>query len=229
LKHDSKFIVYPLRIKSISGIGAMSGFITESVSKISDGFGSAIKLLAFAALTTLAIIPIRSMFGIYGVIGLLILLLTLSVFYIYSSLKNQMEDKQKAWCGMAAGILLWQVTRYLPEIPGMGWLDNIGIFYWAGLVLITVVLWKGVLSIGGRFLLLTFLLNWIGRLYLVSKDTLVFRSQLVSSIFSYLNLLGIAGILISIWWIVTRSQNSLERKYCGVVLYFSVLLTFLLF
>lgn len=207
----------------------MSGFITASVSKISDGFGSTIKMLAFVALTTLAIIPIRTMFGLYGVAGLLVLLFALSVFYIYRSMKNQMEEKQKAWCGMAAGVLFWQATRYLPEVPGMGWLDKIGILYWLALVLITIVLWKKVLSISGKFFLLTFLLNWIGRLYLVSKDTLVFQLEILKKLYPYLNLLGIAGMLISIWWIVTRSQTSVQRKYGGLILYFCVLLTFLYF
>ena len=50
----------------------MSGFITESVSKISDGFGSALKLLVFVLLITLASSPIRKLFGLYGVVGLLI-------------------------------------------------------------------------------------------------------------------------------------------------------------
>ena len=63
---------------------------------------------------------------------------------------------------MAAGVLLWQVTRYLPEIPGLGWFDRIGFLYWFGLLILTVLLWKKVLSTGFKFLLVTFLLNWLG-------------------------------------------------------------------
>lgn len=207
----------------------MNGFITESVSKISDGFGSAIKLLAFMLLTTLAIVPIKNYFGLAGILCLLGLLFLLAAYYFYSSLRNQVNDTKKAWCGMAAGVLLWQITRFLPEIPGMGWLDKIGWVYWVGLAAITALLWRKILPIGLRFLLLTFLLNWIGRLYLASLGLGLFSSGFLAVVYSNLRYLGLAGILLSIWWIVTRSRNSLERKYGGLALYFSVLLTFLFF
>ena len=207
----------------------MSGFITESVSKISDGFGSAIKLLVFLLLSTLAVTPIRSLFGLYGVVGLLALLFLLSIYYLYSSLRGQFEENKKAWCGMASGVLLWQVTRYLPEIPGLGGLDSIGILYWLGLLLVTILLWKPVLNIGLKFLLTTFLLNWIGHLYLIYMNQSEQWPRLLSMVYPYLRYLGIVGILIVIWWIVTRSQNSIQRKYGGLALYFCVLLTFLFF
>jgi hypothetical protein len=207
----------------------VSGFITESVSKISDGFGSAIKMLALVGLTALAIIPVRSLFGLAGVVGLSVLLFLLSVYYFYRSLRNQMEDQQKAWCGMAAGVLLWQVTRYLPEVPGWGWLDKIGFLYWMGLFILTILLWKKVLPIGLKFMLSTFLLNWIGRLYLKYLDNINLWPRTIALIFPYLRYLGILGILVSIWWIAMRSRNSIERKYGGLALYFCVLLTFLFF
>lgn len=207
----------------------MNGFITESVSKISDGFGSALKLLAFLLLSTLAIVPIKTYFGLTGIICLLGLLVLLTAYYLYSSLRHQVNDTKKAWCGMAAGVLLWQITHFLPEVPGMGWLDQIGWVYWVGLTAVTVLLWKKFLPIGVRFLLLTFLLNWIGRLYLGSLGLSLFSSGFFAAVYSNLRYLGLAGILISIWWIVTRSRNSVERKYGGLALYFSILLTFLIF
>ena len=207
----------------------MNGFVTESVSKISDGFGSALKLFLLMLLTTLAITPIKSLFGLSGVIGLLVLLFLLAGYYSYQSLRNQVDESKKAWCGMAAGVLLWQVTRYLPEISGFGWLDKIGVLYWIGLTLITVILWKKVLPTGLRFLFLTFLLNWIGRIYLASFEMTKLWPGLLSSIFPYLRYLGIAGIIASVWWIAARSRNSMERKYGGLILYFCVLLTFLFF
>ncbi len=207
----------------------MNGFITESISKIADGFGSALKLLGFVVLSTLAFIPIKANLGIYGVVGLLAVLLLLSLFYIYRSFNPGFEDRQKAWCGMAAGALLWQVTRYLPEIPGWGWVSKAGILYWAGTVLLTLLLWKRVLSVGARFTLLTFLLNWIGGIYLATMDRAGVWPQFVAQAYGAAHYLGILGILFSIWWIVWRSHNSLERKYGGLALYFSVLFTFLFF
>lgn len=207
----------------------MNGFITESVSKIADGFGSALKLLAFVVLTSLAFIPLKSHLGLYGVLGLLAVLLLLSLFYIYRSFNPGFEDRQKAWCGMAVGVLLWQVTHYLPEIPGWGWVSKAGILYWAGAALLTLVLWKHVLSVGFRFTLLTFLLNWIGGIYLATLDRAGGWPQFIAQAYTSMHYLGILGILLSIWWIVWRSRNSLERKYGGLVLYFSVLFTFLFF
>lgn len=207
----------------------MNGFITESVSKIADGFGSALKLLAFVILTALAFIPLKTHLGLYGVLGLLAVLLLLSLFYIYRSFNPGFEDRQKAWCGMAAGALLWQVTHYLPEIPGWGWVSKAGILYWAGAALLTLVLWKHVLSVGFRFTLLTFLLNWIGGIYLATMARAGLWPQFIAQAYASMHYLGILGILFSIWWIVMRSRNSLERKYGGLALYFSVLFTFLFF
>lgn len=207
----------------------MNGFITESVSKIADGFGSALKLLAFVVLTTLAFIPLKTHLGLYGVLGLLVVLLLLSLFYIYRSFNPGFEARQKAWCGMAAGALLWQVTRYLPEIPGWGWVSKAGILYWTGAALLTLVLWKNVLNVGGKFTVLTFLLNWIGGIYLATLDRAGVWPQFIAQVYASAHYLGILGILFSIWWIVMRSRNSLERKYGGLALYFSVLFTFLFF
>ncbi len=207
----------------------MSGFITESVSKISDGFGSAVKLLVFVLLSTLAVTPIRSLFGLYGVIGLILLLFLLAIYYLYSSIRGQFEETRKAWCGMASGVLLWQVTRYLPEIPGLGGLDRIGILYWLGLLLVTMLLWKRVLNTGLKFLLTTFLLNWLGHLYLIYIKPSANWPGVFATVYPYLRYLGIVGVVFVIWWIVTRSQNSIQRKYGGLALYFCVLLTFLFF
>jgi len=207
----------------------MNGFIQESVSKIADGFGSAIKLLFFVFLVTLAVVPVRTYFGIYGLAGLLVFLLFISIFYFQRSFYHKLEERQKAWCGMAAGVLFWQVTRYLPNVPGLEWLSGNGLLYWAFMAGITVLLWKKILGTGMRFFLLTFLLNWIGWMYLVSLSQSQLLPGLLSNIYPFVHYLGILGILCSIWWIVMRSHNSLERKYCGLALYFSVLFTFLIF
>ncbi|MBA3072129.1 MAG: hypothetical protein FP831_00870, partial [Anaerolineae bacterium] len=87
----------------------MNGFITESVSKIADGLGTALKLLAFVLLTSLAFIPLKTYLGVWGIVGLLVILLIVSLFYIFRSFNHNFEDRQKAWCGMAAGVILWQV------------------------------------------------------------------------------------------------------------------------
>lgn len=207
----------------------MNGFITESVSKIADGLGTAIKLLAFVFLTSLAFIPLKTYLGVWGIVGLLVILLIVSLFYIFRSFNHNFEDRQKAWCGMAAGVILWQVTRYLPEIPGWGWVSKAGILYWAATALLTLLLWKKVLNVGGQFTLLTFLLNWIGGIYLATLDRAGGWPQLMAQAYASVHYLGIFGILVSIWWIVMRSRNSLERKYGGLALYFSVLFTFLFF
>jgi len=207
----------------------MNGFINESVSKIADGFGSAFKLIAFVFFVTLAVIPVNAMFGLYGIAGLLVLLLILSIFYFQRSFHNTLEENQKAWCGMAAGVLFWQVTRYLPEIPGMGWVSSLGLLYWTVIAVLTFVLWKSVLRTGLRFFLLSFLLNWIGWIYLNSIQQAVLLPGLLSGLYSSLHYVGILGILFSIWWIVVRSHNTLERKYAGLALYFSIMFTFLIF
>jgi len=207
----------------------MNGFIHESVSKIADGFGSTIKLLFFLALTTLAFIPVKSFLGLIGVISLLILISGLAGFYFYRSFRNSLTDKQKAWCGMASGVLFWQVTRYLPVLPGTSWFDRVGLILWLGLVLLVFLYWRHLVNPGIKFFSLTFLINWLGWMYLDSLNKIEFMPHLVSSLYQSLHYLGIAGFLVCTWWLVTRSHNGIERKYAGLGLYFSILFTFLFF
>lgn len=207
----------------------MNGFVTESVNKIADGFGSAVKLLLVAVLTSLAFIPIKTYLGSLGIIGLLILFLILAGIYLRRSVDEHVDERTTAWCGMLAGALFWQVTRFLPEIPGLEWFSMAGLAYWAGASLLTLVLWKKVLSTGIRFLLVTFLLNWIGWLYAFYYQRASIWPDVVASVFQSLHYLGILGVLASIWWIVTRSRNSIERRYGALALYFSVLFSFLIF
>ena len=207
----------------------MNGFIQESVSKIADGFGSAIKLLLFVFLVTLAVIPVNELFGTYGLAAFLLLLFFTAVFYIQRSHNHQLEDSQKAWCGMAAGVLFWQVTRYFPEIFDLQFKIGLEILYWAGLAIVTFLLWRKYLNTGFRFFLLTILLNWIGWIYMESLKISGEWPRMLSDLFSILHYAGIFGMLFCIWWIVVRSHNALERKYAGMALYFNILLTFLIF
>lgn len=207
----------------------MNGFVTESVNKIADGFGSALKLLLVAVLTSLAFIPVKTYLGSFGIIGLLILFLFLAVIYLRRSVNKQEDERTSAWCGMLAGAMFWQVTRFLPEVPGLEWFSMTGLAYWTGASLLTLLLWKKVLSTGIRFLLVTFLLNWIGWLYSFYYPRASLWPGMVASTYQSLHYLGILGALASIWWIVTRSRNSIERRYGALALYFFVLFSFLFF
>ncbi len=207
----------------------MNGFIQESVSKIADGFGSAIKLLLFVFLVTLAVTPVNELFGTYGLAAFLLLLLLTAVFYIQRSHNHQLQDSQRAWCGMAAGVLFWQVTRYFPGILDFQIEIGLEILFWLGLVLGTFLLWKKFLNTGWRFFLLTFLLNWIGWIYMDSLRITGEWPAILSDLFSFFHFAGIFGMFFCIWWIIARSHNALERKYAGLALYFNIVLAFLIF
>ena len=58
----------------------MNGFITESVSKISDGIINTIKLILFYALTSLLIVPIEHYFQRPGILIYIFLLLATAGF-----------------------------------------------------------------------------------------------------------------------------------------------------
>ncbi len=207
----------------------MDGFINESVSKIMDGIGGALQLLLILAFTSLVFLPVTQSLNDIGNILYLIVLLGGGVYFLYRSLAPDQPDARRATSGMLSGLLLWQIINQSGLSGRLGLYESNAALLWVVVALVMVFLWIKVFPLGLRFFTLLLLLNWLGKIYVTRLELSGNWPALLETVFSAVRYLGIFGIGASVWFILFRSRNVLERKYGAAALYFFVLLSFLLF
>jgi hypothetical protein len=207
----------------------MNGFISESTSKISDGFGTAVYLFTLHISTRFLYSLIDKSSIKPGEFVFILLPVALGVFMLVRAFTGTRPVEQRADAGLAAGALLWQVTLFVYLLISGGLFEYISWVIWLLGVLSTIVLWPRILSLGLRFFTLVYLLMWAGTLYV---DLLAFISgwpTIFIAIYHAVRMAALAGVLVFLWVIVYRSSNSMQRKVCGVGLAFCVLLGLNLF
>jgi len=208
---------------------SMHGFINESVSKITDGIGGALLLLFTLGFTSLVLFPLASSLQWVGSALYILVLLAGGVLFLYRSLAPGVSDAQRASSGMLAGILLWQLLRFTGFPDRIGLIDPGGGLIWVAAALVMGFLWVKVFPLGLRFAFLLLFLNWLGKIYVTSLNINNDLPRLLEQGFSTIRYMGMAGIAVSLWFIIFRSRSILQRKYGAAALYFFVLLSFLLF
>ena len=207
----------------------MHGFINESVSKITDGIGEALLLLFMLGFTSLVLLPLANSFDWIGSAFYIFILLAGGIYFLYRSLAPNTDDARRATSGMITGLLLWQLLRFSGFPARIGLFDSGGVLIWVAAALVTGFLWVKVFPLGLRFVFLLLLLNWLGKIYVTSLDIHGELPRLLEVGFNAIRYVGVAGIAVSLWFIIFRSRNILQRKYGAAALYFFVLLSFLLF
>ena len=207
----------------------MNGFITESVSKISDGMINSIKLLLIYALTTLLLIPIQRFFQRPGFLIYIFLILALAGFELQRSLTGGISEPKRAWHGMAAGLYFWQVIRFTAELGSFQLFQQAGMIFWVMAVIITAVLWKRILPTGLRTAMVVLLVCWIGKLYQVGYTYLAEWPPFVN--FGYIAIRYLAGLagIVALLMIIFRSRDLNSRIYSAIAIFAAVLIVALAF
>ena len=207
----------------------MNGFITESASKISDGIFNAIKLLLFYALTSLLLVPVEYYFHRPGMLIYIFLLLAVAGFYLQRALTVRISDPLRAWYGMEAGLLFWQVIRFTADLGSIQIFQQTGMIFFVMVVIITVTLWKKILPIGVRSAMAVMLICWLGKLYQMGYTYLINWPPFVY--FSYESLRFFAGGagLVALLFIIYRSRDLNSRIYGAIIVFASVLFVALAF
>jgi len=207
----------------------MNGFITESTSKISDGFGTAFFILALNLSTRFIYPLIETTFAKPGAFIYILILLAAGIFMLARSLLTGSQDAQLADAGLTAGVLLWQVTQFSNVLGSSGLFGQSGWLFWLMAVLITTVLWRKVLPIGLRFFMLVYLLFWAGQLYTNTLVLITAWPPVFIAAYHAVRVAALLGVIVFLWWIVFRTSTAVERKVCAVGLAFCVLLGILFF
>lgn len=206
----------------------MHGFISESTSKISDGFWSAAKLLLLFLLLTMFPTFLVNEDSTQLRIAYLVLLMAGGVFFLFRSLVDRIPETQNAMNGMVSGLFFWQAVNFSGFPEDWVLFQPAGYLLWLGSVILIYLLWSRVLPVGMRFMLLVIMLHWIGRLLITSLSMLVTNGMAGWIVPGSIRLSGIVGILFCLWFIVVRSSVPLQRRYAAVGLYFSVLISLLM-
>ena len=207
----------------------MNGFISESTSKISDGFGTAFFILVLYFATRFLYPLVETTFGRPGAFIYILILLAVGIFMLARALLAGREDTQLADAGLTAGVLLWQVTQFSNLLGGSGLFGQSGWLFWLMAVLITTVLWRKVLPVGLRFFMLVYLLMWVGLLYANTLSLITGWPPVFIAAYHAVRVVALLGVLVFLWWIVFRTSTAVERKVCAVGFAFCVLLGVLTF
>jgi hypothetical protein len=207
----------------------MNGFISESTSKISDGFGTAFFMLVLYLSTRFVYPLVETTFGKPGAFIYILILLAAGIFMLARALLTGRQEAQLADAGLTAGVLLWQVTQFSNVLGSSGLFGPSGWLFWLMAVLITTVLWRKVLPIGMRFFILVYLLLWAGLMYSNTLALITGWPPVFIASYHAVRAAALLGVLVFLWWIVYRTSNVVQRKVCAVGLAFCVLLGMLIF
>jgi hypothetical protein len=207
----------------------MNGFISESTSKISNGFGTAFFILLLYFATRFIYPLVETTFGTPGAFIYILILLAAGIFMLARALLAGSEDAQLADAGLTAGVLLWQVTQFSNLLGSSGLFGQSGWLFWLMAVLITTVLWRKVLPIGLRFFMLVYLLMWVGLLYANTLSLITGWPPVFIAAYHAVRVIALLGVIVFLWWIVFRTSTAVERKVCAVGFAFCVLLGVLTF
>lgn len=207
----------------------MNGFITESTSKIFDGFGTAFFILVLYFSTRFVYPFVETTFGKPGVFIYILILLAAGIFMLARALLTSRQEAQLADAGLTAGVLLWQVTQFSNLLGNSGLFGQGGWLFWLMAVLITTVLWQKVLPIGLRFFIIVYLIWWAGLLYANTLSLITGWSPVFITSYHAVSAVALVGVLAFVLWIVFRTSKVVERKGCAVGLASRVLLSATIF
>ncbi len=207
----------------------MHGFITESVSKIYDGFGTAGYLLMVTFGTRLIYLPIEKLLGKIGIFVYVLFLLALGTYMLGRSLLTGRDKNRLVFDGMTAGALIWQAVQFSDLVLESEKFNIVGWSVWFVLFIFVSALWKKALPTGLGYFLLEFLLLWGGTLYFRTGMYLTEWSPLLIAGYRSIRAVALVTILFLLWWIAFRTQKITQRQTCGIFLAFCAMLAGLWF
>lgn len=203
----------------------MNGFITESVSKLLDGLGTTMKLLAALVASSMLFITMERSGNYRLVFIYLLFLLAAGVYCLYLALVARGHGTDQAFFGMLSGLLFWQAFSHSGKLEVSSLKNFLGLIFI--LLVLTIMVWKRGLPEGLRFMILLVLANWICQQVLTSTGPHGQIASLIPGINILVRYMAIAGIGISVWFILLRSQTARQRMHGALLLYSFILLSFL--
>jgi hypothetical protein len=190
-------------------------------SKLMDGLFTGFALIFLTAVLRLLMLFSEAVLGKPGVLSLVFGVLAVMILCLDRSLVSRFPDALRARFGMAGGILAWTLVELNSSLLEEGLRFSLPfVLELIVISLIVSVLWRRLLPLGGKFYALTFLLDWGNTLLLLVKQQLeAGYSPPIKAVWSIIGYLAILGIIVTIGWILTFSENRQQRLWGGLVLW----------
>lgn len=188
-------------------------------SKLIDGILSASILILLWLLIELAVRPIEYVFGPPGLLVYVLGLLAVSMFALQQALVNRHGETLRTWYGICGGFLAWSVIEVINElgVPVMPNMASLVLLIMVGLIV--MLLWRN-LPLGARYFSLTFLLNWVGMVFMRVQGILARYSPIFDLAYRATGWLSLMGVLAVLIWILFRSRRRPQRVMAALVVWF---------
>lgn len=194
----------------------------EWFSKLTDGVLAAVTLVLLWLTILLGLRPISLQYGPPGLLVFVVGLLAVSMYAFQQALSVRHGETVRAWYGMAGGFLAWSVIETVTYlgVPVLPNLASVVIFIMV--VLIVAILWRYGLPVGARFFAATFLLNWVGLVFMHFHAVLAELSLVFSLTYRATGYLAIIGLVFVLFWILFQSRRRVHRLTGALVIWFLV-------
>jgi len=193
------------------------------VSKLRDGLLPAFVLLLLVAVPSLLIPPIQSQFDRPGLLVYMLLLVTAGVMLLAAALHEDQPMVRRAWYGLAGGVVIWMAAEVSGRLSGTALTSINAVAYFLIIGLIVAILWRRVLPLPVRWFALVFFLNWVTRFLVSGEQFLAGYFQLAKWAYLITAGFGLLGMLITLFFIIWRSREPMQRMRMAVWLWVSTL------
>lgn len=194
-------------------------------SKLMDGLLAGVILYFLLVFMVILVRPIQASVGRPGLLIYTLSLIALSVFCLEHSLLPRISESQRAWYGMAGGVVAWTSISLANDLGVSGITSVTGTLLLILVSLTVTRLWRKYLPLGGRFYSLTVLLSWVGQLILNSRTALVSWNLHLNQVYIGLGYTAILGGFLTIWWIFTQTNKRIQRLALAPALSFFVVIS----
>lgn len=155
-----------------------------------------------------------------GILALTFGILAAMILCLDRSLISRLSDAVCARYGMIGGVLAWMLVVLNSSLEGNLNFSQSFILALIMTSLVVSVLWRRILSLGGKFFAMTFLLGWGNSLLFLVKrhfeTSYLWSIQIVWDIVGYL---AVLGVIVVVGWLLTFSENRLQRLWGGIALW----------
>lgn len=190
---------------------------TNFQSKFFDGPVSAL-LIILLAVVMIGLISVSKVAGDAGVLIYLGIIIFTFGICLRRLLSENLSKILRAWYGIVGGMAAWTALE-LGEILGLAKAGGIKSLPLLVLIVIfTLIFWKE-LSVGSRFFLFIFLLNWGGHAVIRVQEYLANFSSVFETTLTFHSWAALLLAAVIIFWIFKKSESRIERLYAAGWLY----------
>ncbi|HWQ05344.1 MAG TPA: hypothetical protein VN452_08315 [Longilinea sp.] len=196
----------------------------DLVSKLRDGLLPAFVLVLLVVVPSLLIPPIQNQFDRPGLLVYMLFLVAVGVMLLAAALHEDQPLIRQTWYGLAGGVITWMATEVSDRLSGTGLTSLNAVPYFLIIGLIVAILWRRVLLLPVRGFALVFFLNWVSRFLVSGEQFLAGYFHMAKLAYLVTAGIGLLGVLTSLFFIILRSRERVQRMRMSVWLWFSTLL-----